>query len=116
MSAAHCRLAPGHRCAADAEYGEEWVLFQCLVLDRRGGLAAPPAVSLIGVVENPEAAAPVLRSTIERALVDMPAGQRHDDDAVREAVRRALRRVLSERFGKRPLIEIHLVRIKGEER
>jgi ribonuclease J len=88
-----------------------------LVLDRRGRLAAPPAVSLIGIVENAaEAAAPALRSTVERTLVDMPARQRDDDDAVREAVRRALRRALNEGFGKRPLIEIHLVRIKGEER
>ena len=88
-----------------------------LVLDRRGRLAAPPAVSLIGVVENAaEAAAPVLSSTVERALVDMPAGQRLDDDAVRVAVQGALRRALNERFGKRPLIEIHLVRIRGEER
>jgi len=30
---------------------------------------------------------------------------------VRDAVRRALRRTLNERFGKRPLVEIHLVRI-----
>jgi ribonuclease J len=83
-----------------------------LVLDRRGGVAAPPAVSLIGVVENPaEAAAPVLRSAVERALVEMPSEQRRDDEAVREAVQRGLRRVLYERFGKRPLIEIHLVRI-----
>jgi ribonuclease J len=97
--------------------GLSGTLLASLVLDRRGRLAAPPAVSLIGVVENAaEAAAPVLRSTVERALVDMPAGQRHDDDTVREAVQRALRRALNERFGKRPLIEIHLVRIKGEER
>jgi ribonuclease J len=97
--------------------GLSGTLLASLVLDRRGRLAAPPAVSLIGVVENAaEAAVPVLRSTVERALVEMPAGQRHDDDAVREAVQRALRRTLNERFGKRPLIEIHLVRIRGEER
>jgi hypothetical protein len=30
---------------------------------------------------------------------------------VRDAVRRSLRRVLNERFGKRPLVEIHLVRV-----
>jgi hypothetical protein len=30
---------------------------------------------------------------------------------VRDAVRRAVRRQINERFGKRPLIEIHLVRI-----
>jgi ribonuclease J len=84
-----------------------------LVLDRRGNLAAPPAVSLIGVVETAaaDAVAPVLRSAVERALADMPAGQRHDDDTVREVSQRALRRALNERFGKRPAIEVHLVRI-----
>jgi ribonuclease J len=88
-----------------------------VVLDRRGRLMAPPALSLIGVVENAaEAAATVLHGTVERALVDIPVGQRHDDDAVREAVRRALRWALKETFGKRPLIEVHLARIKGEER
>jgi len=30
---------------------------------------------------------------------------------VRDAARRALRRVLNERFGKRPFVEIHVVRI-----
>jgi hypothetical protein len=30
---------------------------------------------------------------------------------VRDGARRALRRVLNERFGKRPLVEIHLIRI-----
>jgi ribonuclease J len=41
----------------------------------------------------------------------LPAGPRHDDEAVREAVRRSLRRALNERFGKRPVIEIHLIRL-----
>ena len=31
--------------------------------------------------------------------------------AIRDAARRALRRVVNELFGKRPLVEIHLVRI-----
>jgi ribonuclease J len=89
-----------------------------VVLDRRGILAAPPAVSLIGVVESvaAEGAAPVMRGAVERALADMSAPERRDDDAVRDTLRRALRRALHERFGKRPMIEIHLVRIKGEER
>jgi hypothetical protein len=36
---------------------------------------------------------------------------RHDDNAVRDTARRVLRRALNERFGKRPLIEIQLVRL-----
>jgi ribonuclease J len=68
---------------------------------------------VIGVVETAaaEAAAPMLRSAVERVLDELSAGPRRDDEAVRDAVRRALRRVLNERFGKRPLVEIHLVRI-----
>jgi ribonuclease J len=84
-----------------------------LVLDRRGDPLAPPTISTIGVVEPAaaEAAAPALRSAVERALDELPGGLRRDDEAVRDAARRALRRILNERFGKRPLVEIHLVRI-----
>ena len=84
-----------------------------LVVDRQGRLAAPPAISLIGVVEEAAAtaAAPFLRDAAERAVEELPAGPRRDDNVVRDAVRRTLRRAINERFGKRPLIEIHLVRI-----
>ena len=84
-----------------------------LVLDRYGRLAAPVTMSVIGVVERgaADAAAPALRSAVERAVDELPTGSRRDDEAVRDAVQRALRRILYERFGKRPLVEIHLVRI-----
>ena len=84
-----------------------------LVLDRRGQPLAPPTISTIGIVEPAaaEAAAPALRSAVERALDELPGNLRRDDEAVRDAARRALRRILNERFGKRPLVEIHLVRI-----
>jgi ribonuclease J len=84
-----------------------------LVVERGGRLMAPPTVSLIGVVEGAEAraAGPALRGSIERAVDELPAEARGDDDRVRDAARRSLRRVLNERFGKRPLVEIHLVRI-----
>ena len=84
-----------------------------LVVDRQGRLVAAPAISLIGLVEEPVAAAaePFLRDSLKRTLDELPAGARRDDQVVREAVRGTLRRVINDRFGKRPLIEIHLVRI-----
>jgi ribonuclease J len=84
-----------------------------LVLDHQGRLRAPATISLIGLVEAAaaEAAAPVLRNTVERAIDELTPGLRRDDESVRDAARRTLRRVLNERFGKRPLVEIHLVRI-----
>ena len=84
-----------------------------LVVDRQGRTMAPPTISLIGVVEPAVAdtAMPALRNALDRAVDELPAGPRRDDEAVRDAVRRTLRRVINERFGKRPLVEIHLVRI-----
>ncbi len=84
-----------------------------VVLDRRSRLAAQPAITMIGLVEPEaaEAAAPFLRTAIERALDELPPGTRRDDGAVGEAVRRALRRALNERFGKRSLVEIQIVRL-----
>ena len=84
-----------------------------LVVDRQGRIAASPAISLIGLVEETAAGAalPYFRDAVERGFNELQAGQRRDDDAVRDAVRRALRRAINDRFGKRPLIEIHLVRI-----
>ena len=84
-----------------------------LVLDRQSCLVATPTISLIGVVEPgvAEQAMPGLRDGIERALDELRAGSRRDNDTVRDAVRRTLRRFLNERFGKRPLVEIHLVRV-----
>ena len=84
-----------------------------LVVDRQGRTMAPPTISLIGVVEPAVAdtAMAALRNALERAVDELPAGPRRDDEAVRDAVRRTLRRVLNERFGKRPIVEIHLVRI-----
>jgi ribonuclease J len=89
-----------------------------LVLDRRGNLAAPVCVSVIGLLENAaaETAVPALQSAVERALGEVPAAQRRDDDTVRGVARRALRRALLEHFGKRPLIEVHLARIGSEVR
>jgi ribonuclease J len=68
---------------------------------------------LIGLVEETAASVtlPYFRDALERGFNELQAGQRRDDDAVREALRRALRRAINDRFGKRPLIEIHLVRI-----
>jgi ribonuclease J len=84
-----------------------------LVVDRQGRLAAPPAISLLGLVEETAASAavPFLCAAAQCALGDLPAVARRDDNVVRDAVRRAVRRQINERFGKRPLIEIHLVRI-----
>ena len=91
--------------------GNDGSVVATLVVDRRGWLAAPPQVSLIGLAaENSEPAA-ALCSVLSDALDALPASLRHDDAQLRDAARRVLRRAISERFGKRSLIEVQLVRL-----
>jgi mRNA degradation ribonuclease J1/J2 len=68
---------------------------------------------VIGLVEPEavEAVLPPLRTAVERSFDELPASARRDDAAITEAAKRSLRRVLNERFGKRPLVEIQVMRI-----
>jgi ribonuclease J len=91
--------------------GNEGSVVAALVVDRRGRLAAPPQVSLIGLAEAPAEPAAALCNALSDAVEGLPAPLRHDDNALREAARRVVRRVVGERFGKRPLIDIQLVRL-----
>jgi ribonuclease J len=52
-----------------------------------------------------------LRAEIEDAVKDLPPRERRDDATLREAARLAIRRALKAYSGKRPLIDVHLVRI-----
>jgi ribonuclease J len=86
-----------------------------LVVDRAGLLVAPPQVSLIGLAEATSEPAAAIGDALTEAVDSMPAPQRRDDEALRETARRVLRRFLRERFGKRPLIEVQLVRLGAKQ-
>jgi ribonuclease J len=91
--------------------GNDGSVVATLVLDRRGRLAAPPQVSLIGLAEAAAEPAADIRDALSDAVEGLPAKLGDDDNALRETARRVVRRIVNERFGKRPLIEIQLVRL-----
>ena len=84
-----------------------------VIMDRAGGLAAPPQISLIGLAEKNEMeeVSASMRDKVATAVDALPRPLRADDDIVRDAANRALRRAINERFGKRALIDIQLVRL-----
>jgi len=82
-----------------------------LVVDRRGFLMAPPQVTMLGLAEAPAEPMTAMRDGLSEAMEAVPNPVRQDDNALRDLARRVLRRVCNERFGKRPLIEIQLVRL-----
>src|SRR4051794_12704071 len=91
--------------------GSDGSVVATLVVDRRGWLAAPPQISMIGLAEANAAPIAALRGALTDGMEGLPAPMRHDDNGLRETARRVLRRGINERFGKRPLIEVQLVRL-----
>ncbi len=83
-----------------------------VVLDKAGQLLAAPKVTVRGVMdEAEEGAAEALGSAVGDAIGALSPAERRDDEAVREAARLAVRRSLKASYGKRPVTDIHIVRI-----
>jgi len=84
-----------------------------VVLDRTGKLLGDPQVTAVGLLD-PEHEAEEHEAVVEavrEALDELPAAARRDDEVAREAVRVAVRRHLKKSHGKKPLTDVHLVRV-----
>ncbi len=82
-----------------------------VVVDPDGRLKAAPQVTVQGLAEDSEAIAEDLRLQVEETVRDLPPRERRDDEALREAVRLTIRRALKNWHGKRPVTDVHVVRI-----
>jgi len=83
-----------------------------LALTDKGQLGADPDVELIGIPETAASGEPMIEVALE-ALLDtvesQPKARRRDPDAVAESVRRAVRAAVSEQWGKKPWVHVHLL-------
>jgi ribonuclease J len=84
-----------------------------LVLDDRGRLVTDPQVALLGIEEASERAEMerAVSESLHQVLDTMPRADRGDDERVEALARTATRRVVRNRYGKKPVTEIHLVRV-----
>ncbi|ACI98636.1 ribonuclease J [Rhodospirillum centenum] len=84
-----------------------------VLLTAKGDLATDPRVSVMGLLdpEETEAAVADLVDLLRRTVETMPMPSRRDDEAVREAVRLAIRRSFNASQGRKPLTEVHVVRL-----
>lgn len=92
---------------------QEGAVVATLVVDRQAALVQDPQIALLGLedrdlLDDVEVA---LSDEIENALERLSKSDRKEDEAVSEAARLAIRRAIRRWQGKRPLIEIHLVRV-----
>ncbi|MFM2043695.1 MAG: hypothetical protein RLY86_2271 [Pseudomonadota bacterium] len=84
-----------------------------LVLTGRGELLADPQVAVMGLLEGEDdhADRAELVRLVRSAVESLPKPSRMDDPSVREAARLALRRAFNAWQGRKPVTEVHLVRI-----
>lgn len=84
-----------------------------VVLDKKGKLLGDPQLSVQGVLDDYEED-DTWEETVDAiidAVNDLSAARRRDDDAVSQAARSAVRRSLKDSIGKRPVTDIHVVRV-----
>ena len=82
-----------------------------VVLDEAGELLAEPRVTLQGLGDPDAEMLQQLGAEVGRAVFALTRRERHDDAAVTEAARLAVRRALKARTGKRPVTDVHVVRV-----
>ena len=82
-----------------------------LVIDAQGQPLADPKVSLRGIADPEGELVRAAVTALEEALADLDAAERRDDGRIEEAARQAVRRVVRAHLGKKPLTDVHIVRI-----
>jgi ribonuclease J len=82
-----------------------------LAVDQAGRLLGRPRISAPGLLEPGEAETERVTDDFADTVRDLPADLRRDDTLLADAARAALRRTLGRRIGKRPIVDVHLIRI-----
>ncbi len=111
------RLVPldSQHVRARRRLSEQGVVTASVLLNDRGRPLAEPRVSSHGIVAEDEVAdlASELAARGSHALGRLNTLQRRDDSAVEDAVRTAMRRHVRGNYGRRPLVEVHVMRLDG---
>jgi ribonuclease J len=82
-----------------------------LVIDKQGRAKADPVVSLRGIEDPDGSLVEAVVAGLKEALADLSAAERRDDGQIEQAARQAVRRVVRAHLGKKPLTDVHIVRI-----
>ena len=87
------------------------VAIASLAVDEAGRLCGRPRISVPGLFDPDDPEPTRIADELAEAVADMPAPLRRDDAALAEAAKAALRRLLGRRLQKRPLVDVHLIRV-----
>lgn len=87
------------------------VVMGSFAVDQAGRVRGAPKVSAPGLYEPDDPETARLSDDFAAALAELPTSLRRDNAALTDAARAALRRVFGRRLQKRPLVDVHLLRL-----
>jgi ribonuclease J len=82
-----------------------------IAVDETGRLRGTPRVTAPGLLEAEDPDLVRVSGELAEALADLPAPLRRDDAALADAAKTVLRRALGKRLQKRPLVDVHVLRV-----
>ncbi len=82
-----------------------------IAVDDSGRLRGAPRLSAPGLFEPDDAEAARVVGEFAEALAELPISLRREDAGLLDAAKAALRRALGKRLQKRPLVDVHLLRV-----
>lgn len=84
-----------------------------LVMNGKGELVTAPQIAVMGLLDDSADRDMLLDvvDAVREAVADLPKSARSDDEQVRNAARIAVRRCFNATHGKKPVTEVHLVRV-----
>ncbi len=94
--------------------GANGAIVGSVALDESGRIARDPQITLIGLEDSEsenEARCNEISAVIRQTVADMPKSGLKDDAAVRHAVSLAIRRHITSASGKKPQVDVHVMRI-----
>ncbi len=87
------------------------VAIASLAVDETGRVRGIPRLSAPGLLDPDDPETARITAEFTSALAELPLGLRRDDASLAEAARAALRKALGRRLQKRPMVDIHLLRV-----
>ena len=82
-----------------------------LVVDQNAQIIGVPQLSTFGLMPDDEAIKEELNQAIAASLAEIEPDRTGEDNLIKDKMRHVVRSFLKEHFGKKPLLEIHLIRI-----
>ena len=82
-----------------------------LAVDSKARLLGEPQLSTFGLIDENEELKAEFKERVLGSLSEISPERAGDDNLIKDKMRHTIRTFLNEKFGKRPLMEVHLIRI-----